>query len=346
MAIAATAGSAANSSSSVSSLALPSFNIAASQHTVVSIALGSTSSSVTSITDTKGNTYTQKAGVNGTGVRGEIWACANSGAQTSNIITVNISPSTTISAQAEQRSGVGSFGNTATAVGTSTIPKVLDTIQEGSNWVIAGIGFACQSGDTLTATEGVSRQSSIPAATATGGAQYDNTANGVGQLPNSARISTSRNWAAVALELRASGAVATPYADYAAGALAPTLQVSGDVRSISGMMPVFTARAPSSFTPVPVGAILKGGTAGAAYTATIDAQNGTSPYTFAVTSGSLPAGTSLNSSTGVISGTPTTAGTYSFTITVTDSLGYTGSTSFQIVIAAPSGGGGSFTFHA
>src|ERR1039458_1221903 len=55
--------------------------------------------------------------------------------------------------------------------------------------------------------------------------------------------------------------------------------------------------------PVPVAQQLKGGTIGIAYSETISAQGGTSPYTFALTSGSLPTGTSLNTSTGVISGT-------------------------------------------
>jgi hypothetical protein len=38
------------------------------------------------------------------------------------------------------------------------------------------------------------------------------------------------------------------------------------------------------------------------------------------------------------------AGTFSFTITVTDGPGYPGSQAFQIVIASPSGEGGSYTF--
>jgi len=77
----------------------------------------------------------------------------------------------------------------------------------------------------------------------------------------------------------------------------------------------------------------------------IAAKGGTSPYTFAVTSGALPTGTTLNPTSGVISGTPSAASTFSFTITVTDSLGFTGSQAFSIIVAAPSaGGGGSFTF--
>lgn len=58
---------------------------------------------------------------------------------------------------------------------------------------------------------------------------------------------------------------------------------------------------------------------GVAYSATLTAAGGQSPYTFAVTTGSLPTGLTLNSATGVISGTPTTGGTFNFTITVTDS---------------------------
>ena len=50
---------------------------------------------------------------------------------------------------------------------------------------------------------------------------------------------------------------------------------------------------------------------------------GKSPYTFAVATGSLPNGLSLNASTGAVTGTPTAAG--SFTIKVTDSKGATAS---------------------
>ena len=49
------------------------------------------------------------------------------------------------------------------------------------------------------------------------------------------------------------------------------------------------------------------------------ATGGVAPYTWSISSGSLPAGLSLNSSTGTISGTPTTAGLSSFTIQVADS---------------------------
>jgi hypothetical protein len=99
-------------------------------------------------------------------------------------------------------------------------------------------------------------------------------------------------------------------------------------------VPNFT---PSHYSPVPLGAVLAGGVTGTAYSESITAQGGTSPYTFTVTSGALPTSTSL-SSAGVISGTPTATGTFSFTVTVTDSLGFTGSQSFQISIAAPGGG--------
>ena len=48
--------------------------------------------------------------------------------------------------------------------------------------------------------------------------------------------------------------------------------------------------------------------------------------------GTLPPGLSIDSSSGVISGTPTTAGSYPVTITATDTDGYNGSASFTCTI--------------
>jgi hypothetical protein len=115
-------------------------------------------------------------------------------------------------------------------------------------------------------------------------------------------------------------------------------------QTVTAALPNFIA---SHYNPIPVASALKGGTAGMAYAETITAQGGTSPYTFAVSSGALPTSTALNTSSGVISGTPTATGTFSFTVTVTDSLGFTGTQAFTIIIAAPSAsGGGSYTFIA
>lgn len=54
----------------------------------------------------------------------------------------------------------------------------------------------------------------------------------------------------------------------------------------------------------------------------------------------LPTGLSINASTGLISGTPTTAGTYNTTVTVTDSAAKTGTASFTWTVST---GGGTCT---
>ncbi|MBI3097824.1 MAG: fibronectin type III domain-containing protein, partial [Planctomycetes bacterium] len=51
----------------------------------------------------------------------------------------------------------------------------------------------------------------------------------------------------------------------------------------------------------------------------LSASGGNSPYTWAITVGSLPAGLTLSPATGVISGVPTSVGTPAFTVQVTDS---------------------------
>jgi hypothetical protein len=68
---------------------------------------------------------------------------------------------------------------------------------------------------------------------------------------------------------------------------------------------------------------LPAATVGAAYSQTITADGGTSPYTYSVTTGSLPAGLTL-SSAGLLTGTPTAGGSFSFRVTAKDSSTSTG----------------------
>jgi len=61
---------------------------------------------------------------------------------------------------------------------------------------------------------------------------------------------------------------------------------------------------------------------------------GTPPYTWTVTAGSLPTGLSISSSTGYITGTPTVAGTYNFTVQVADSAAASVNMPLSIAITA------------
>ena len=84
---------------------------------------------------------------------------------------------------------------------------------------------------------------------------------------------------------------------------------------------------------------LPGGTSGSSYSNLLQATGGTAPYAWTISSGSLPAGLTLGSTTGLISGTPTATGTSSFTVKVTDSgspaLTKTAKLSIAVAAAAP-----------
>jgi hypothetical protein len=71
----------------------------------------------------------------------------------------------------------------------------------------------------------------------------------------------------------------------------------------------------------------------------LTAPTGTAPYAWGITTGGLPTGLSLSSTTGSaisISGTPTAVGSYSFAYTVTDATGASAATIAQIdVLRAP-----------
>jgi hypothetical protein len=103
-----------------------------------------------------------------------------------------------------------------------------------------------------------------------------------------------------------------------AGTYTVTCSVSdgkpGGTASRSAILTVTEPTTPLSITTTS----LTSGTVGVSYATNLSATGGKTPYTWSIISGSLPSGLSLSTG-GLISGTPTTAGTYSFTVQVRDS---------------------------
>ena len=109
-------------------------------------------------------------------------------------------------------------------------------------------------------------------------------------------------------------------------------QVNGDKRTdyASALSPIPAPAAEQP--PVITTTTLQGGKAGAAYSQTL-AATGTAPITWSIESGSLPAGLTLSGNT--ISGTPTTAGTFTFKVKAANGAGNDTKELSIVIQAAP-----------
>lgn len=85
-----------------------------------------------------------------------------------------------------------------------------------------------------------------------------------------------------------------------------------------------------SITP----ATLPGGSFGVAYSQTLSSTGGTAPYGYAIAAGALPSGINLDTA-GLLSGTPTAAGSFSFNVSVTDSNGFSATQAYTVTAASP-----------
>ncbi len=125
-----------------------------------------------------------------------------------------------------------------------------------------------------------------------------------------------------------SGALPTGISlDPSSGTISGIPTVSGTFTIIVQVTDTTGTSAPASFfitiNPRPFNittASLPGGMEGTAYSTSLAATGGTTPYYWSLSNGSLPSGLLLSTTTGYISGSPKpgSAGSYSFTVTVTD----------------------------
>ncbi|MGA9353895.1 MAG: Ig domain-containing protein [Terriglobales bacterium] len=175
--------------------------------------------------------------------------------------------------------------------------------------------------------------------TATAGTNYSATINASGgSSPFTWSLSSGTMPAGITMASSTTSSVTISGMPTGPGTSAVTFKVV-DVTGLSATQSLSIVVNPPpalAITTVSLGA----GVMGTAYNQTVAVTGGVPSYHWAVTSGSLPAGLSLNANSGAITGTPsgTFTGTSSFTITVTDSETPTASSTsanFSISVTAP-----------
>jgi hypothetical protein len=206
---------------------------------------------------------------------------------------------------------IGSFNFTVVATNSAT-----NTGSQAYTVVIAAASTPITLAPTTLpdGTTGVAYNQTVTASGGTGGFTYSST----GTLPPNVLLSPS------------TGALTgTPTT---AGSYNFTI-IATDTAAATGSQ-AYTVVISDPVTPITLSpTTLPNGAVGTAYNQTVTASGGAGGFTYSFT-GTLPPNISLNTSTGALTGTPTTAGSYTFTITATDTATATGSQEYTVVINA------------
>lgn len=212
-------------------------------------------------------------------------------------------------------SNAGLLSGTPTKAGTFPLQVFVDDSNKafaGKNYTlnVALPGLLITTPSPLTAGQINVPYSDQLAATGGAGAPFTWTATG---LPNGLTI--ANNTGLIAGIPRASGSFTV------------AVTISDSLNNLDTQSYALTI-APAGLTFS--GGTLANGAVGISYTSVVSVTGGIGPYTFTATG--LPPGLTL-SSTGTLSGTPTTAGTFSPAVTATDTAGGTVSGNFNVTIA-------------
>jgi uncharacterized repeat protein (TIGR01451 family) len=210
----------------------------------------------------------------------------------------------------------GLLGGTPTASGT--FPFTVQVLDASSQSATRSVTLVIAVAPTLTFTPPAG-EVSVPYShqpTLTGGTGPFSWMLTAGSLP--AGVTLNPSTGLLSGTPTASGSNSATIA--ATGALGQT--VSKAATLVIAALPAFSAGAPAD------------GQVGVAYSTTLAVTGGTTPLTWSITAGSVPPGLTISTSTGVLSGTPTTKGNFPFTASVADSNSKTASKVVTLVIGA------------
>lgn len=167
----------------------------------------------------------------------------------------------------------------------------------------------------------------LPAATTAAAPSFTLTVSGAGFQPGAAVRLGSQLLPTNFLSSTQLNALVTPAQIATPGVVMVTVVNPGPEVSLTAALQVNT---PPQLLPTP----LARGAPGAAYTQAIPVSGGTPPYLFAFTSGSFPPGLALAGATGAITGVPEAAGSFDFTLRVTDGAGVAATRAYTLTVTA------------
>jgi hypothetical protein len=186
---------------------------------------------------------------------------------------------------------------TAVSAGSTTISAALAGVTNGTTLTV-------QAPPTLAAIKVTPANPTILV-----GASQPFTATGTYSDSSTQNITSQVTWRS-----SSAGVASVSAGGVATAGSAGTTSISAALAGVTNSTLLTVAATPLAIatTSLPSGVI------NGAYSGTLGAVGGTTPYTWSIASGSLPAGLGLNASSGAITGVPTAAGTFSFTARVSD----------------------------
>jgi hypothetical protein len=262
---------------------------------------------------------------------GDIWFRIPTTGPTAPTITTTVLNTITQSVSFTQSLAVNGTGPFAFSLAAGTLPTGLTL--NGGTGVISGTPSASGSysftiqatnavgSDTQAYSGTVTSSAVVPTITTTvldsltQGTAFSQSLSATGTSPLTWTISAGTVPSGLSLN-SATGVIAgTPTGS---GAYSFTVQATNtagnDTQAYSGTI------ASSGVAPTITTTSLTTLTQGTAFSQTLN-KTGSTPMTWGISAGTLPSGLGINSSSGVISGTPTGSGAYSFTVQATNSFG-------------------------